>query len=86
MGLRRAGGIVRFVSMELHVLFEPDEQGWIRATIEELPQVITCGQNLEEARTLVRDALEEWLQALTSSERATLDTQGTRETLTLRVA
>lgn len=27
--------------MELHLVFEPDEQGWVRATIEELPGVIT---------------------------------------------
>ena len=25
------------VRMDLHVVFEPDEQGWVRATIEELP-------------------------------------------------
>jgi predicted RNase H-like HicB family nuclease len=72
--------------MELHVVFEPDEAGWIRATIEELPGVITCAPTLDEARTLVRDALNEWLQALTSAERATIGTGATRETLTLSVA
>ncbi len=47
--------------MELHVAFEPDEHGWVRATIEELPSVITCAPTLEEARELIRDALGEWL-------------------------
>src|SRR3972149_2635576 len=52
------------MTMDLHVVFEPDEQGWVRATIEELPGVITCAPTLDEARELVRDALDEWLQAL----------------------
>jgi len=74
--------------MELHVVFEPDEEGWVRATIEELPGVITCAPTLDEARELVRDALDEWLQALTSAERTTIGVGAgvTRETLTLNVA
>lgn len=72
--------------MELHVVFEPDEKGWVRATIEELPEVITCAPTVDEARDLVRDALDEWLQALTSAERATIGSDATRETLTLSVA
>ena len=72
--------------MELHVVFEPDERGWVRATIEELPGVITCAQTLDEARELVRDALDEWLLALTSAERTTIGAEATRETLTLSVA
>lgn len=72
--------------MELHIVFEPDEEGWVRATIEELPGVITCAPTLDEARELVRDALAEWLQALTSAERATIGVDATRETLTLIVA
>jgi predicted RNase H-like HicB family nuclease len=72
--------------MELHVAFESDEDGWVRATIEELPGVISCGRTLDEARELVRDALGEWLQALTSEERATIGAGATRETLTLNVA
>ena len=74
------------VRMDLHVVFEPDEQGWVRATIEELPGVITCAPTIEEARDLVRDALDEWLAALTSEERASIGPDATRETLTLSVA
>jgi len=72
--------------MELHVAFESDEGGWVRATIEELPGVITCAPTLEEARELIRDALTEWLAALTSAEHASISDGATRETLTLRVA
>ena len=71
--------------MELHIVFEPDEEGWVRATIEELPSVITCAPTRDQARELVRDALDERLAALTSTERATLGADATRETLTLSV-
>jgi predicted RNase H-like HicB family nuclease len=74
------------VTVELHVVFEPDEQGWVRATIEELPGVITCAPTLDEARELVQDALDEWLASLTTPERAAIGSQATRETLTLSVA
>ncbi len=72
--------------MDLHVVFEPDERGWVRATIEGLPGVITCAPTVDEARELVRDALDEWLAALTSEERASIGTDATRETLILSVA
>lgn len=73
------------LGVELHIVFEPDEEGWVRATIEELPGVITCAPTRDEARKLVRDALDEWLAALTSAERATIGSDASRETLTLSV-
>lgn len=72
--------------MDLHVVYEPDENNWVRATIEELPQVITCAPTQDEARELIRDALDEWLAALTTPEHAGLSDDATRETLTLNVA
>jgi len=48
--------------------------------------VITCAPTLEEARELIRDALDEWLAALIFAERATIGSGATRETLTLSVA
>lgn len=71
--------------VNLHVAFEPDEQGWVRATIEELPSVITCAPTIDEARELVRDALEEWLTALTSARDVSAGRRARRETLTLSV-
>jgi predicted RNase H-like HicB family nuclease len=50
------------------------------------PQRYHVRPTLEEARDLVRDALDEWLRALTSAERATIGADATRETLTLNVA
>ena len=45
-----------------------------------------CAPTRDEARELVRDALDEWLAALTSEERAAIGPEATRETLTLSVA
>jgi predicted RNase H-like HicB family nuclease len=72
--------------MELHVVFEPDEDGWVRAAIEELPGVITAAPMLDEARRLIRDALNEWLAALTTAERAAVSADALRGTLTLSIA
>jgi predicted RNase H-like HicB family nuclease len=74
------------LTVELHAVFEPDENGWVRASIEELPGVISCAPTIDEARQLIRDALDEWLAALTTDERAAVSEDATRETLTLRVA
>lgn len=58
----------------------------MRATIEELPGVITCAPTLGDARELVRNALDEWLQALTSTERPAIASEAMRETLSLSLA
>jgi predicted RNase H-like HicB family nuclease len=72
--------------MELHVIFEPDEEGGAQASPEELPEAITCAPTLDLARELVRDALTEWLSALTGDERTARSAGATRETLTLSIA
>jgi predicted RNase H-like HicB family nuclease len=72
--------------VNLHVAFEADEQGWVRATIEELPGVITCAPTIDEARELVPDALEQWLTALTSAGRLSAGHHARPEALTLSVA
>ena len=45
-------------------MYEPVENGWTQARIEELPAVITAGTSLEDARELLRDALHEYLLSL----------------------
>lgn len=51
-------------SIQLSVIYEPVENGWIQARIEELPAVITAAPSREEARAQVIDALREYLLAL----------------------
>ncbi len=51
-------------SIQLSIVYEPVEAGWVQARIEEIPAVITAGRSKAEARTLVFDALREYLLAL----------------------
>ena len=51
-------------SIQLSVIYEPVENGWIQARIEELPAVITAAPSRDEARAQVIDALREYLLAL----------------------
>ena len=51
-------------SIQLSVIYEPVENGWIQARIEELPAVVTAAPSRAEARVLVIDALREYLLAL----------------------
>jgi predicted RNase H-like HicB family nuclease len=51
-------------SIQLSVIFEPVDNGWVQARIEELPGVITAAPTRGEARSQVIDALREYLLAL----------------------
>lgn len=50
-------------TLHLTVVYEDAGEGWIMASIPELPGVITQGRAREEARFMVRDALREMLLA-----------------------
>ena len=51
-------------SIQLSIVYEPVEAGWVQARIEGIPEVITAGPSKAEARTLVLDALREYLRSL----------------------
>jgi len=53
------------LSIPLSIRYDPVEDGWVQARIEELP-VITAGPTREDARELVLDALREYLLSLQS--------------------
>lgn len=44
--------------MTFHVVFEAAGDGWVYAHVPELPEVHTQGSTLDEARSMVRDAIE----------------------------
>ena len=50
--------------MSLTAVYEPVENGWTQARIEELPAVITVGPTIEDAKELLFDALREYLLSL----------------------
>ena len=71
----------------LTVVYEPVEDGWIQATIEELPAVITAAPTLAEAKELIVDALREYLLALGADHpRAEAAAGALRDSLEIRLS
>ncbi len=66
----------------LTAVYEPVENGWTQARIEELPAVITAGPTIEDAKELLLDALREYLLSL-GEQKTSAPAQGssTREAL-----
>jgi predicted RNase H-like HicB family nuclease len=50
-------------TLRLTVVYEDAGDGWIMASIPELPGVFSQGRTRDEARAMVRDALREMLLA-----------------------
>jgi predicted RNase H-like HicB family nuclease len=45
-------------ALTFNAVYEDAGEGWIYAHVPELPEVQTQGKDLEEAREMVRDAIE----------------------------
>ncbi|MCA1838625.1 MAG: hypothetical protein LC674_07805 [Actinobacteria bacterium] len=45
-------------------LYEDVENGWVQARVRELPEVITAGRTIDDAKELLLDALLEYLRSL----------------------
>jgi predicted RNase H-like HicB family nuclease len=48
---------------DYRVVYTPVEDGWIMATVPELPGAVTQGRDVDEARTNTREAIELLLQS-----------------------
>ncbi|NUQ61706.1 MAG: type II toxin-antitoxin system HicB family antitoxin [Pirellulales bacterium] len=59
---------------DYHVVFTTIEDGWIMATVPELPGAVTQGRDLNEARANIKEAVELLLQAY--RENAAKDASG----------
>jgi predicted RNase H-like HicB family nuclease len=53
--------------LDMTIVYEPGEDGWIVASIPEVPGVLTQGRTREEARANVIDALRLMLSPLPRS-------------------
>jgi len=71
--------------LRLTIVFEPDEGGWIVASIPEVPGALSQGRTREEARENVIDALHGILE-LRFGEHALAEPAADTESLELRVA
>jgi predicted RNase H-like HicB family nuclease len=56
-------------AMTFTARYETVEDGWVQATIDELPTVITAAPSYEEAKEDLADALHEYLLALGDLEK-----------------
>ncbi len=81
------GGTVCDVSepLRLTIVFEPDEDGWIVASIPEVPGALSQGRTRDEARENVIDALHGILE-LRFGEHALTEPAPDSESLELRIA
>ncbi len=68
--------------LDLTIVYEPGEEGWILASIPAVPGVFTQGRTREEARANVIDALRLMLSPATSA----VDDRLEREALHLTIA
>jgi predicted RNase H-like HicB family nuclease len=50
--------------VSLTPIYETVENGWIQARIRELPEVLTVAPTQDEAQTMLRDALREYVDHL----------------------
>ncbi|MGC1799348.1 MAG: type II toxin-antitoxin system HicB family antitoxin [Solirubrobacterales bacterium] len=71
--------------LNLTIVFEPAEDGWVVASIPEIPGVHSQGKSREEARENVIDALHEIL-AIRFGEGAAVDDAADSESLRLVIA
>jgi predicted RNase H-like HicB family nuclease len=45
--------------LELTAIYEPQDDGWIVASIAEIPEVLTQGRTMDDARKNLADALRQ---------------------------
>ena len=69
------------IDLELTVLYEPVEDGWVMASIPAVPGVISQGRSRDEARENVRDALQEVLAFRASEPRSAGESDALRVTI-----
>lgn len=68
--------------LDLTIVYEPEEEGWILASIPEVPGAMSQGRTREEARANVIDAL----RLMLSPEPWSDDDRREREALHLTIA
>ncbi len=77
-------GVGEPLEMEFSIVYENIENGWVMASIPEMPGAISQGRTREEARDNVRDALRELL--LHRATARTPSDVGDREALRVTIA
>ncbi len=69
---------------EFHVVYTVIEDGWIMAQAPELPGAVTQGRTMEEARMMIREAIELLLETYRESAEHEAGTDAVWETLSIQ--
>lgn len=70
---------------EYSVVYQTIEDGWIMATVPELPGAVTQGETIEEARAMIREAVELLLQSYRDNARKDAPGNALWETLSVDI-
>lgn len=68
------------------VVYTPIEDGWIMATVPELPGAVTQGRDMNEARAMIQEAVELLLQSYREHAAQDAPSGAIWETLSVDVA
>lgn len=73
----------RQMKKQLTVVYQQIEDGWFLAQVPELPGAVSQGQSLEEAREMIKDAVELLLETYRDRAKSAAPADAVWETLTV---
>lgn len=69
---------------EYEVLYDTIEDGWIMASVPDLPGAVTQGETMEEARANIREVIELLLESYREHATQQASSRMVRETVTVK--
>lgn len=73
------------VKREYTVVYRPIEDGWIMATVPELPGAVTQGRTLNETREMIKEAVELLLESYREHAAKEMPENAVWETLSIEI-
>jgi predicted RNase H-like HicB family nuclease len=70
---------------EYTVIYQPIEDGWFMASVPELPGAVTQGRTLDEARDMIREAVELLIESYRENAKKDASGRAIWETLTVNL-
>lgn len=71
---------------DFQVVYQTIEDGWVMATAPELPGAITQGRTRDEARAMIKEAIELLLQSYRENAKRDIQGEAIWETLSIEVS
>ena len=68
---------------EYTVVYQPIEDGWFMASVPELPGAVTQGRTLDEAREMIKEAVELLIESYRANAKKDASGQAIWDTLTV---